>query len=129
MKPARLQDLPPVTWSLTQGLMVARDLARDDDLLSHLLVDTLGTGPEAPLGMHKMDSARRMPKFNTEDILYIVRKHVIPQTGLGPSSSKVSPAVDALIQCVSPPRLSGTASRCQLTPILLDADSRSYVST
>ncbi|KAG8935439.1 Histone-lysine N-methyltransferase set9 [Tulasnella sp. 417] len=98
MKPARPQDLPPVTWSLTQGLMVARDLARDDDLLSHLLVDTIGTGPEAPLGMHKMDSARRMPKFNTEDILYIVRKHVIPQTGLGPSSSKVSAAVDALLQ-------------------------------
>ncbi|KAG9006602.1 UTP-glucose-1-phosphate uridylyltransferase [Tulasnella sp. 427] len=76
MKPAQSQTLAPVTWSLTQGLMVARDLARDDDLLSHLLVDTIGTGPEAPLGMHKMDSARRMPKFNTEDILYIVRKYI-----------------------------------------------------
>ena len=27
-----------------------------------------------PLGVHKMDSARRMPKFNVEDVLYIVQK-------------------------------------------------------
>ncbi|KAG8965846.1 Histone-lysine N-methyltransferase set9 [Tulasnella sp. 419] len=90
--------LPPIPWSLTQGLMNARDLAKDDDLLSHILVDTLGTGLDAPLGVHKMDSARRMPKFETQDILYIVRKHVITQTGPGASSSKVSGAVDALLR-------------------------------
>jgi histone-lysine N-methyltransferase SUV420H len=49
------------------------DLSRDDDFLSHLFVEKLGTG-SVPLFVHKMDSSRRLPKTDTNDILQIVRR-------------------------------------------------------
>ena len=53
--------------------MHMRDLSKDDDFLSHLLVEKLGTGI-VPLLVHKMDSSRRLPKTNTLDLMRIVRR-------------------------------------------------------
>jgi len=53
--------------------MNVHDLARDDDFLSHLLVEKLGTG-DIPLLVHKMDPARRLPKTNPEDLMAITRR-------------------------------------------------------
>jgi histone-lysine N-methyltransferase SUV420H len=50
------------------------DLSRDDDFLSHLLVEKLGTG-DVPLLVHKMDLSRRLPKVPASQLLEIV-KHV-----------------------------------------------------
>jgi len=49
------------------------DLSKDDDFLSHLFVEKLGTG-SVPLFVHKMDSSRRLPKTDVNDILQIVRR-------------------------------------------------------
>lgn len=53
--------------------MNMRDLSRDDDFLSHLLVEKLGTG-DVPLVVHKMDPTRKLPKTKAEDLLDIVRR-------------------------------------------------------
>ena len=53
--------------------MNMQDLSRDDDFLSHLLVEKLGTG-EVPLVVHKMDPSRRLPKQDPEELLQIVRR-------------------------------------------------------
>lgn len=57
--------------------MNMRDLSRDDDFLSHLLVEKLGTG-DVPLVVHKMDPSRRLPKTDAEDLLQIVQRVSIP---------------------------------------------------
>src|SRR5712672_243691 len=59
-------------WRSTK-VMNVHDLARDDDFLSHLLVEKLGTG-DIPLLVHKMDPARRLPKTNPEDLMAITRR-------------------------------------------------------
>jgi [histone H4]-N-methyl-L-lysine20 N-methyltransferase len=61
-----------VIWRPTK-MMNMRDLSKDDDFLSHLLVEKLGTGA-VPLLVHKMDSSRRLPKTDAEDLLQIVRR-------------------------------------------------------
>ncbi|KAJ7827208.1 hypothetical protein B0H13DRAFT_2439757 [Mycena leptocephala] len=61
----------PVLWRAANSMNV-RDLSKDDDLLSHLLVEKLGTG----LVVHKMHSSRRLPQTNTDQILAIVRRLV-----------------------------------------------------
>ena len=61
-----------LTWRPTK-VMHMRDLSKDDDFLSHLLVEKLGTGI-VPLLVHKMDSSRRLPKTNTLDLMRIVRR-------------------------------------------------------
>lgn len=53
--------------------MKVQDLARDDDFLSHLLVEKLGTG-DIPLLVHKMDSSRRLPKTSLQDLMAIIRR-------------------------------------------------------
>jgi hypothetical protein len=53
--------------------MNVRDLSNDDDFLSHVLVEKLGTG-DVPLLVHRMDPMRRLPKTSTEQLLAIVRK-------------------------------------------------------
>jgi [histone H4]-N-methyl-L-lysine20 N-methyltransferase len=53
--------------------MNMRDLSKDDDFLSHLLVEKLGTGA-VPLLVHRMDPSRRLPKTNADDLLQIVRR-------------------------------------------------------
>lgn len=53
--------------------MNMRDLSRDDDFLSHLLVEKLGTG-NVPLCVHKMDPSRRLPKVPTNDLMAIVKR-------------------------------------------------------
>lgn len=50
-----------------------RDLSNDDDFISHLLVEKLGTGV-VPLYVHKMDPGKRLPKTNSQDLLQIVRR-------------------------------------------------------
>ncbi|KAH0827460.1 hypothetical protein J3R83DRAFT_4148 [Lanmaoa asiatica] len=52
-----------------------RDLSRDDDFLSHLLVEKLGTG-NVPLCVHKMDPSRRLPKVPASDLMTVVRRLV-----------------------------------------------------
>ena len=60
--------------------MNMRDLAKDDDFLSHLLVEKLGTGT-VPLLVHKMDPSRRLPKTDAQDLLAIVRRVRSPVHG------------------------------------------------
>lgn len=61
-----------LTWRPTK-IMNMRDLSKDDDFLSHLLVEKLGTGT-VPLLVHKMDASRRLPKTDAQDLLQIVRR-------------------------------------------------------
>ena len=61
-----------LSWRPTK-IMNMRDLAKDDDFLSHLLVEKLGTGT-VPLLVHKMDPSRRLPKTDVQDLLAIVRR-------------------------------------------------------
>ncbi|KAH7913912.1 hypothetical protein BJ138DRAFT_1001257 [Hygrophoropsis aurantiaca] len=60
--------------------MNMRDLSKDDDFLSHLLVEKLGTG-DVPLLVHKMDPSRRLPKTTAEDLMAIVRRLVASKAG------------------------------------------------
>jgi hypothetical protein len=53
--------------------MNVRDLSNDDDFLSHLLVEKLGTG-QVPLLVHKMDPKRRLPKTDAVQLLSIVKR-------------------------------------------------------
>lgn len=53
--------------------MNMHDLARDDDFLSHLLVEKLGTD-NVPLLVHKMDPSRRLPKTDPNDLMAIIRR-------------------------------------------------------
>ena len=79
---ASLPTMPPAiagstsvlkgAWRPTK-IMNMRDLSRDDDFLSHLLVEKLGTGG-FPLVVHKMDPSRRLPKTDPEDLMKIVRR-------------------------------------------------------
>ncbi|KAJ6587033.1 hypothetical protein DFH09DRAFT_910256 [Mycena vulgaris] len=77
--------------------MNMRDLSKDDDFLSHLLVEKLGTGT-VPLLVHKMDSSRRLPKTDAEELLQIVRRLVVTK---GPVPLVTRQAVDELL--VLPP--------------------------
>ena len=63
---------PAPSWKFTK-VMNMSDLSRDDDFLSHLFVEKLGTG-SVPLLVHKMDPSRRLPKTDVNDILQIVRR-------------------------------------------------------
>ena len=67
-------------WRPTK-IMNMRDLSRDDDFLSHLLVEKMGTG-DVPLVVHKMDPTRRIPKTNADDLLLIVRRVRSPLSAL-----------------------------------------------
>lgn len=59
-------------WRPTK-MMNMRDLSKDDDFLSHLLVEKLGTG-NVPLLVHKMDSSRRLPRTEAHALMGIVRR-------------------------------------------------------
>jgi [histone H4]-N-methyl-L-lysine20 N-methyltransferase len=61
-----------ITWRPTK-IMNMRDLSKDDDFLSHLLVEKLGTGT-VPLLVHKMDPTRRLPKVDAAVLLDIVKR-------------------------------------------------------
>ncbi|KAI0940611.1 hypothetical protein AcW1_003763 [Taiwanofungus camphoratus] len=79
-------------WRPTK-IMNMRDLARDDDFLSHLLVEKLGTGA-VPLVVHKMDPTRRLPKTDAGELLQIVRRLVAAR---GSPQSAIREAVDDLL--------------------------------
>ncbi|KAI0779632.1 hypothetical protein C8Q74DRAFT_1316171 [Fomes fomentarius] len=79
-------------WRPTK-IMNMRDLSRDDDFLSHLLVEKLGTGG-FPLVVHKMDPSRRLPKTDPEELMQIVRRLVVSK---GPSQTAIRQAVDYLL--------------------------------
>ncbi|PIL34262.1 transcription factor [Ganoderma sinense ZZ0214-1] len=79
-------------WRPTK-IMNMQDLSRDDDFLSHLLVEKLGTGG-FPLVVHKMDPSRRLPKTDPEDLMKIVRRLVAFK---GPSQTAIRQAVDDLL--------------------------------
>ncbi|KAF8622713.1 hypothetical protein AX15_006804 [Amanita polypyramis BW_CC] len=80
------------TWRPTK-IMNMRDLSKDDDFLSHLLVEKLGTGG-VPLYVHKMDSSRKLPKTNANDLLQIVRRLVMNKA---PIQHTIRQAVDELL--------------------------------
>ncbi|KAG7098649.1 hypothetical protein E1B28_000565 [Marasmius oreades] len=82
-----------VAWRPTK-IMNMRDLSKDDDFLSHLLVEKLGTG-NVPLLVHKMDPSRRLPKVPAQDLLDIVRRLVI---GKGALNIVVRQTVDDLLR-------------------------------
>lgn len=74
---AKVKSPPPkvgrsITWRPTK-IMNMRDLSKDDDFLSHLLVEKLGTG-DVPLLVHKMDATRRLPKTDANVLLGIVKR-------------------------------------------------------
>jgi hypothetical protein len=69
---APVQSRGAIAWKPTK-IMNMRDLSKDDDFLSHLLVEKLGTGA-VPLLVHKMDPSRRLPKTDADDLLMIVRR-------------------------------------------------------
>lgn len=73
--------------------MNMRDLSRDDDFLSHLLVEKLGTG-DVPLVVHKMDPSRKVPKTSADDLLQIIRRMVVSK---GSQQTIIKQAVDDLI--------------------------------
>ena len=62
-----------LTWAPTRRLMNVGDLSRDDDFLSGLLVEKLGT-EGVPLLVHKMDGSRRFPRVDAQDLFAIVRR-------------------------------------------------------
>ena len=78
MSPSPKAKSPPlkasskITWRPTK-IMNMRDLSKDDDFLSHLLVEKLGTC-NVPLLVHKMDPTRRLPKTDARLLLGIVRR-------------------------------------------------------
>ncbi|KAF8135774.1 hypothetical protein EV363DRAFT_808495 [Boletus edulis] len=86
----------PLTWRPTK-IMNMRDLSKDDDFLSHLLVEKLGTG-NVPLCVHKMDSSRRLPKVPTSDLMATVRRLVESK---GPPQNAVRQVVDELLSLQS----------------------------
>ncbi|KAI0320906.1 hypothetical protein OF83DRAFT_1102360 [Amylostereum chailletii] len=83
---------PPV-WHTTKKMNMA-DLSRDDDFLSHLLVEKLGT-QNVPLLVHKMDPTRRLPKTSPEDLMNIVRRLA---NSKGNSQTAIRAAVDDLLR-------------------------------
>ncbi|KAJ3909197.1 hypothetical protein F5879DRAFT_984991 [Lentinula edodes] len=87
-----LSPREPLIWRPTK-IMNMRDLSKDDDFLSHLLVEKLGTG-SVPLLVHKMDSSRRLPKVSPHDLIEIVRRLVMFK---GPLQHAVRNAVDDLV--------------------------------
>ncbi|KAI0278485.1 hypothetical protein BGY98DRAFT_533986 [Russula aff. rugulosa BPL654] len=89
-KPARTK------WRSTK-VMKVQDLARDDDFLSHLLVEKLGTG-DIPLLVHKMDPSRRLPKTSPQDLMAIIQRLV---TVKGSSVTAIHDAVDRLLELPS----------------------------
>ncbi|KII92950.1 hypothetical protein PLICRDRAFT_37760 [Plicaturopsis crispa FD-325 SS-3] len=82
----------PLPWRPTK-IMNMRDLSNDDDFLSHLLVEKLGTG-DVPLLVHKMDSRRHLAKTDADDLLEIVRRLVAFK---GPVHQATRQAVDDLL--------------------------------
>ncbi|KAH9895240.1 hypothetical protein C8Q73DRAFT_645884 [Cubamyces lactineus] len=79
-------------WRPTK-IMNMRDLSRDDDFLSHLLVEKLGTG-DVPLVVHKMDPNRRLPKTDADQLLQIVRRLVASKSS---PQAAIRHAVDDLL--------------------------------
>ncbi|KAF5393241.1 hypothetical protein D9757_000684 [Collybiopsis confluens] len=87
-----------LTWRPTK-IMNMRDLSKDDDFLSHLLVEKLGTG-SVPLLVHKMDGSRRLPKVSANDLLEIVRRMVVSKS---PLQHSIRISADELL-CLAPIR-------------------------
>ncbi|KDQ57765.1 hypothetical protein JAAARDRAFT_35454 [Jaapia argillacea MUCL 33604] len=85
-------------WRPTK-IMNMKDLSRDDDFLSHLLVEKLGTGI-VPLLVHKMDPSRRLPKTDAERLLEIIQNFVASKS---PAPTAIRQAVDKLLS-LSPVR-------------------------
>ncbi|KAH8108067.1 hypothetical protein BXZ70DRAFT_884746 [Cristinia sonorae] len=83
-------------WRPTK-IMNMKDLSRDDDFLSHLLVEKLGTGG-VPLVVHKMEPGRSLPKTDAELLLQIIRRLVASK---GPPQTAIRNAVDDLLGLTS----------------------------
>lgn len=99
-------------WRPTK-IMNMRDLSRDDDFLSHLLVEKLGTGA-VPLIVHKMDGSRTIPKANPDELLAIVRDvstplHASPLSRA--SFAQDASEVDHLMFSSSSPRAGNSRAR------------------
>lgn len=59
-------------WAYTTRMVVG-DLSRDDDFLSHVLVEKLGTG-NLPLIVHRMNSDSRPQRTEATQLLDVVRR-------------------------------------------------------
>ena len=94
--------------------MKVQDLARDDDFLSHLLVEKLGTG-DIPLLVHKMDSSRRLPKTSPQDLMAIIRR--VRFIFLSPLLLASLPLFITLINAFSSPRQLVSAKGSSVTAI------------
>ncbi|KAJ7594424.1 hypothetical protein C8J56DRAFT_437183 [Mycena floridula] len=87
-----VQPRGSLSWRPTK-IMNMQDLSKDDDFLSHLLVEKLGTGT-VPLLVHKMDPSRRLPKTDAQELLKIVRRLVVSRS---PLHHAIREAVDELL--------------------------------
>ncbi|KZS98162.1 hypothetical protein SISNIDRAFT_134090 [Sistotremastrum niveocremeum HHB9708] len=85
-----------VAWSSTSNMNM-RDLSRDDDFLSFMLVEQLGTD-SFPLVVHKMDPSRRLPRHDPKEILNIVQRWIVTIKSASSAAKRVRGAVDALLR-------------------------------
>ncbi|KAK7692941.1 hypothetical protein QCA50_004582 [Cerrena zonata] len=81
----------------TVTVMNMKDLSRDDDFLSHMLVEKLGTG-SVPLQVHKMDSTYTVPRTDADRLLQIVRRLIAFR---GQRKAALTRAVEELL-CLRP---------------------------
>lgn len=65
--------LPAIEWKYTKSMNM-QDLARDDDYLSHLFIEKIGSMGGTQMLVHRMDPRRRLPKTDAEPILAIIHR-------------------------------------------------------
>ena len=111
--PSRLKKPARTKWRSTK-VMKVQDLARDDDFLSHLLVEKLGTG-DIPLLVHKMDPSRRLPKTSPQDLMVIIQRVRFISPSPLPLASQ--PLSITLINAFSSPRQLVSAKGSSVTVI------------
>lgn len=71
--------LAAIVWKYTKSMNM-RDLARDDDYLSHLFIEKIGSLVSGhPMLVHRMDPRRRLPKTEVAGILAIIHRVCIPR--------------------------------------------------
>lgn len=108
-------------WRPTK-IMNVHDLSHDDDFLSHLLVEKLGTG-QVPLVVHKMDPTTRFPKTDAEQLMHLVRRVRRRSSGCNghETNTKAIRFVQLARRCKGYNSAGGQASR-RRPPIVRTAD-------
>ncbi|KAJ7879857.1 hypothetical protein B0H13DRAFT_2345855 [Mycena leptocephala] len=98
----------PIPWRPTTK-MKACDLAKDDDFLTHILVEKLSTGA-VPLLVHKMDPACSFPHTDTDQILAIVRRLAVLTPTQAVDELLALPPVRHYVEQYSPEQINAFAT-------------------